>query len=60
MNAIEPVIEYFNNLSENQDGNAAPAAWPIKGNIKVTNLTVGHAPDLPPVLRRLTFNIQSG
>jgi len=34
-----------------------PAAWPTEGRIEVDNLVVSYAPDLPPVLKGLTFSV---
>jgi ABC-type bacteriocin/lantibiotic exporter with double-glycine peptidase domain len=36
-----------------------PAAWPTRGHIGVDDLVVGYAADLPPVLKGLTFNVNS-
>jgi len=36
-----------------------PAAWPTRGHIEVDDLVVGYAADLPPVLKGLTFNVNS-
>ena len=58
MNATERVIEYSSIEIENQGGADAPAAWPMEGRLDVDNLVVGYAPDLPPVLRGLTFAVE--
>ena len=58
-NAVERVIEYSNLPIEDQGGNDVPAAWPTKGEIEVEKLVVTYAPDLPPVLKDLTFNINA-
>lgn len=58
MNAAERVIEYTKLEMENQGGEDAPAGWPTEGKIEVDNLTVGYAPDLPPVLKGLSFEVQ--
>ena len=58
MNATERVIEYSNIEVENQGGADAPAAWPTEGRLEVNDLVVGYAPDLPPVLRGLTFAVE--
>ncbi|KAK5952602.1 hypothetical protein OHC33_006194 [Knufia fluminis] len=57
-NAIERVVEYSNLQIEDQGGNDAPAAWPTKGEIEVDDLVVSYAPDLPPVLKNLTFSVR--
>ena len=57
MNAAERVVEYSSIPIEKQDGDPAPAAWPTEGKLDVKELVVGYAPDLPPVLKGLTFSI---
>ncbi|KAK2766653.1 hypothetical protein FQN54_005965 [Arachnomyces sp. PD_36] len=59
MNATERVVEYSNIKIENQEGNPVPAAWPTDGRIEVNDLVVGYAPDLPAVLKGLTFSVES-
>ncbi|KAJ5610546.1 P-loop containing nucleoside triphosphate hydrolase protein [Penicillium lagena] len=58
MNATERVIEYSSIELENQGGADAPAAWPTEGRLEVTDLVVGYAPDLPPVLNGLSFTVE--
>ncbi|KAJ7631233.1 P-loop containing nucleoside triphosphate hydrolase protein [Roridomyces roridus] len=60
-NSVERVIEY---LDVPQEAPAIiekcrpPAYWPsTSGNLVVDNLIVRYAPDLPPVLRNLSFSI---
>lgn len=57
MNATERIIEYSNITIENQGGQDAPAAWPTEGQLEVSDLVVSYAPDLPPVLKGLTFRV---
>ncbi|EHL01836.1 putative ATP-dependent bile acid permease [Glarea lozoyensis 74030] len=57
MNAAERIIEYSNLPTESLEGIDPPAAWPSEGRLEVTDLVVGYAPDLPPVLQGLTFNV---
>lgn len=59
MNATERVIEYSNIELENQGGVDAPAAWPTEGRLEVQDLVVGYAPELPPVLKGLSFTAES-
>jgi len=58
MNAAERIIEYSNLPTESLDGADPPAAWPSEGRLEVKDLVVGYAPDLPPVLKGLTFTAQ--
>ncbi|KAE9366466.1 putative ABC bile acid transporter [Stipitochalara longipes BDJ] len=58
MNAAERIIEYANLPTESLDGADPPAAWPNEGRLEVNDLVVGYAPDLPPVLKGLTFRVE--
>ena len=58
MNAVERVVEYAEMDTESSAGEKPPAAWPTSGRLQVHNLVVGHAPDLPPVLNKLTFDVR--
>ncbi|KAJ5280778.1 hypothetical protein N7478_006150 [Penicillium angulare] len=58
MNATERVVEYSEIELENQGGAPAPAAWPTEGRLEVDNLVVSYAPDLPPVLKGLSFTVE--
>jgi ABC-type multidrug transport system fused ATPase/permease subunit len=58
MNSVERVIEYSEITIENEGGDDAPAAWPTDGRLIVEDLTVSYAPDLPPVLKGLTFSVE--
>jgi ABC-type multidrug transport system fused ATPase/permease subunit len=57
MNSCERVVEYCNLSIEDQSGIDAPAAWPQEGRLSVKDLVVGYAPDLPPVLKGLSFSV---
>ncbi|KAK5657119.1 hypothetical protein OQA88_3647 [Cercophora sp. LCS_1] len=57
MNAAERIIEYTELPTEPLDGKAPPAAWPTEGRIEVDDLVVSYAPDLPPVLKGVSFRI---
>ncbi|KAF2836953.1 P-loop containing nucleoside triphosphate hydrolase protein [Patellaria atrata CBS 101060] len=59
MNATERIVEYSQLQTENDGGLDAPAAWPTEGRLEVDNLVVGYAPDLVPVLKGLTFSVNS-
>lgn len=58
MNAAERIVEYTKLPTEDQGGLDAPAAWPTEGRLEVNDLVVAYAPDLPPVLKGLTFTIE--
>ena len=57
MNSLERVIEFCNIPTEPADGVVPPAHWPNRGGIEISDLIVGYSPDLPPVLRGITFRI---
>lgn len=59
MNAAERIIEYTELPTESLEGTSPPAAWPTRGIIEVEDLVVGYAPDLPPVLKGLSFTVNS-
>ncbi|KAJ0419789.1 P-loop containing nucleoside triphosphate hydrolase protein [Aspergillus carlsbadensis] len=59
-NATERIVEYTKLEKEPATGIDVPAAWPTKGELEVTDLTVAYAPDLPPVLRELNFTLRQG
>jgi len=52
-------IQYTELTTEDLGGKSPPAAWPTEGRIEVNDLVVGYAPDLPPVLKGLTFSVES-
>lgn len=69
MNATERIIEYSRIPIEDQagqedgkdrrnlDASTVSAAWPRTGKLEVNDLVVGYAPDLPPVLKGLSFSV---
>ena len=58
MNATERVVEYSQIATEDLGGDDAPLAWPNEGRLEVRDLVVGYAPDLPPVLDKLSFTVE--
>ncbi|EFR00574.1 hypothetical protein MGYG_09020 [Nannizzia gypsea CBS 118893] len=58
MNAAERALEYMQLDTEPATGDPAPEGWPLYGQIKVTNLEVGYAPDLEAVLKDVSFLIR--
>ena len=60
MNAVERVVDYSELAIEDQDGHDVPAAWPTEGRLEITDLVAGYAPDLPPVLKGLSFSVEKG
>ncbi|KAK0648255.1 hypothetical protein B0T16DRAFT_444367 [Cercophora newfieldiana] len=59
MNAVERVVEYSEIETEKLEGELPPAAWPTQGRLEVNDLVVGYAPDLPPVLKGISFETRA-
>ncbi|GAA5859422.1 hypothetical protein JCM1840_004609 [Sporobolomyces johnsonii] len=60
-NSIERVQEYMAVEQESTGGMTPPAIWPSRyGMIHVKNLTASYAPDLPPVLKDVSFSVKGG
>lgn len=70
MNATERIVEYSRIPIEDQFGqesqpgvenktvkSTVPAAWPVEGRLDIEGLVAGYDPDLPPVLRGLSFKV---
>ncbi|VVT55606.1 uncharacterized protein SAPINGB_P004665 [Magnusiomyces paraingens] len=60
MNSIERLQEYMDIEKEAPaviEGSRPPANWPSKGEIEVHDLSLRYAPDLPMVIRNVTFNV---
>lgn len=58
MNATERIVEYSKLPTEDQGGQEVSAAWPSEGRLEVEGLIAGYAPDLPPVIKGLSFKIE--
>lgn len=58
MNSTERIVEYTELPVEEQGGSLPPAAWPTEGGVEVDDLYVSYAPDLPPVLKGITFHVK--
>lgn len=54
----ERIVEYTKLAMEDSGGKAPPAAWPHEGRVEFTDLVVRYAPDLPPVLKGISFDIK--
>jgi ABC-type multidrug transport system fused ATPase/permease subunit len=59
MNSTERVVEYTKMLPEDQSGHSVAQSWPLKGRLVVKDLQVKYAPDLPLVLKGLSFTVES-
>ncbi|MCJ1306471.1 hypothetical protein MMC25_000114 [Agyrium rufum] len=58
MNSTERVIEYSQLETEDQGGEDPPAAWPTDGRLELDGVVAGYAPELPPVLKNLSFKVE--
>ncbi|KAH7156326.1 P-loop containing nucleoside triphosphate hydrolase protein [Dactylonectria macrodidyma] len=59
MNSTERVVEYTELETESLGGEEPPAAWPSSGTMEVKDLEVSYAPDLPPVLKGISFKVNN-
>ena len=63
MNSVERVLHYTENIPQepaHKSSSPPPSEWPINGEIKFTNVDMQYRPNKPLVLKKLSFNIQSG
>lgn len=60
MTSTERVLEYSAIPTEDQNGLDVPAAWPTNGHILVEGLEATYAPELPLVLKGMSFSINPG
>ncbi|KAF4340544.1 ATP-dependent bile acid permease [Fusarium beomiforme] len=59
MNSTERVVEYTELETESLEGERPSAAWPTSGSMEIKDLEVSYAPDLPPVLRGISFDVKN-
>ncbi|KAI5474447.1 ABC bile acid transporter [Pseudohyphozyma bogoriensis] len=60
-NSVERIKEYLDLDQEKEGGVVPPAIWPSReGSIEVDGLTASYAPDLPPVLKNVSFKEKVG
>ena len=58
--AVERVVDQSRVVAE-EDGDQVPdAAWPSHGALEVSNLKLRYRPELPLVLKGLTFSVEAG
>lgn len=60
MNSVERLQEYMNLDKEAPaviPDSRPPSDWPSKGEIKVSNLSLRYAPDLPLVIKNVSFEV---
>lgn len=62
MNCVERVQEYSDIDQEPPaviESNRPPADWPMSGQVQVEDLSISYSPELPHVLKSLTFSTSS-
>ena len=63
MASVERVVEYADEAPEAPliiPSRRPPANWPTAGQVVYEKLTMSYRPDLPPVLRNLSFTLNAG
>lgn len=65
MNAAERLVHYIRNLPQEPPAKSRPEFqprqdWPSQGAIEFRNVSMRYRPELPPVLRGVSFNVQAG
>ncbi|GJJ75899.1 hypothetical protein EMPS_08257 [Entomortierella parvispora] len=65
MNAAERLVHYIKNLPQQSPTKSRPEFqphqdWPSQGAIEFRDVTMRYRPELPPVLRGVSFNVQAG
>ncbi|CAI7643455.1 unnamed protein product [Penicillium glandicola] len=60
MNAAAGIISYSKLKAEEQGGNEVPTNWPSQGEVEVKELSVSYSPDLPLVLKDISFSVGAG
>ncbi|KAF9199857.1 hypothetical protein BGZ49_009975, partial [Haplosporangium sp. Z 27] len=64
MNSAERLVHYVDNLTQERPAqrpeNKPPASWPSEGKIEFKNVSMRYRPELPRVLRDISFEIQAG
>jgi len=58
--AVERVVDQAGVREERDGPEAAPGSWPSAGAIKVESLSLRYRPELPLVLKGLTFEVAGG
>lgn len=59
-NAAMGIISYSKLKAEEQGGNEVPTNWPSQGEVEVNQLNVSYSPDLPLVLKDISFTVRTG
>ncbi|KAJ5607281.1 hypothetical protein N7537_003900 [Penicillium hordei] len=60
MNAAMGIISYSKLKAEEQGGNEVPTNWPSQGEVEVNQLNISYSPDLPLILKDISFTVGAG
>ncbi|KAF9932287.1 hypothetical protein FBU30_008582, partial [Linnemannia zychae] len=67
MNSAERLVHYIKNLPQEPPAETSPHRqpplshdWPSQGSLEFKNVTLRYRPELPPVLRNVSFSVQAG
>ncbi|KAJ5633754.1 P-loop containing nucleoside triphosphate hydrolase protein [Penicillium herquei] len=60
MQAANAIISYSELKTEKQGGDDVPTDWPSQGEVQVKELNVAYSPDLPKVLKDVSFSVGAG
>ncbi|KAJ5728886.1 P-loop containing nucleoside triphosphate hydrolase protein [Penicillium malachiteum] len=60
MQAANAIISYSELKTERQGGDDVPTDWPSRGEVQVKELNVAYSPDLPKVLKNVSFSVGAG
>ncbi|KAG0367050.1 P-loop containing nucleoside triphosphate hydrolase protein [Gamsiella multidivaricata] len=64
MNSAERLVHYVENLPQDRPSerpeNTPPASWPSEGKVTFNSVSMRYRPELPRVLREISFEIQPG
>ncbi|KAF9886547.1 hypothetical protein FE257_011319 [Aspergillus nanangensis] len=59
LDSLERMLQYCN-IDTEHESHARCDEWPSHGLLEVSDLTVSYSPDIPPVLRGVTFRVPAG
>ncbi|KAI9355946.1 P-loop containing nucleoside triphosphate hydrolase protein [Zopfochytrium polystomum] len=64
MNSVERVEHYSNRIEVEADAvvphNRPPTNWPVKGDVTFTDVSMSYSPELPLVLKQVSFSVKDG
>jgi ABC-type multidrug transport system fused ATPase/permease subunit len=64
MNSVERIIYYAEEIEQEPahelPDNKPPAPWPSQGRVEFNNVVLKYRPELPPVLKSISFSVKAG